>query len=439
MGETGRLRRARVAALAALLATSAAGCWSMPGQGPRRQGHNPFETAITVGNVDTLAPVWSTTLHRDGHPLDPNQTPLPEIAYDPVVSSAGLLNVSGGSSVHGLNPTTGELVWQWSYVFNTTSNDDEVFATADGRLAGASRTTGLPNPPFTSTWYRADGEGPFTSGPDVGTIQSLREPWVVGSTSQSDFAPVPGPGSTGVLRVANLDDPSQDWTGRLGRIGWHGLALTDDAIILVGWGVAGADGTTLQNGIRSFALDGPGPGCAPDLACPEWSSPIDDGVAASPIALSDDDATAYFSTDAGTVYAASTEDGTIHWSASVGAGYTLAPALADGVLLVPTASGSLVALDADGCGTPTCSPLWTTAATGGELTQQPSVAGGVVFTGDADGTLAAFELAGCGAATCGPLWTDELGSRITGAPAITLGKVFVGLQDGRVIAYAPGP
>lgn len=431
------MKRLGTAALAALLATSAVGCWSMPGQGPRRQGYNPFEAGITVDNVDTLAPVWSTTLYRDGNPLDPDQTPIREIAYDPVVSSAGLLDVSGDSSVHGLNPTTGAPVWQFSWVYNTTTNDDEVFATADGRLAGASRITGAPNAQYTTDWYRADGEGPNTAGPNVGTVQSLREPWVAGSSGYSDFAPGPGPGSTQFLRVANLDDPGQDWSGRLDRLGGHGVALTDDAVILVGWGVTGPDGTTRQNGIRSFSLDGPGPGCPAGYACPQWSAPIDDGVAASPIALSDDDAIAYFSTDTGTVHAASTTDGTIHWSASVGAGYTLAPALADGVLLVPTDAGSLVALDADGCGSPTCSPLWTTAATGSALTQQPGVAGGVVLTGDADGTLAAYDLDGCGTATCDPLWVDELGSRITGAPAISLGKVFVGLQDGRVIAYAP--
>lgn len=61
--------------------------------------------------------------------------------------------------------------------------------------------------------------------------------------------------------------------------------------------------------------------------------------------------------------------------------------------------------------------------------------GGV--TGAADGTLAAYPAAGCGASTCASLWSASTGSRITGAPAISLGKVFVGTDDGRIIAYGP--
>jgi hypothetical protein len=33
------------------------------------------------------------------------------------------------------------------------------------------------------------------------------------------------------------------------------------------------------------------------------------------------------------------------------------------------------------------------------------------------------------------LWSVATGSRITGAPAVSLGKVFVGTRDGRLIAY----
>jgi hypothetical protein len=42
---------------------------------------------------------------------------------------------------------------------------------------------------------------------------------------------------------------------------------------------------------------------------------------------------------------------------------------------------------------------------------------------------------GCGAAECEPLWTTTTGSRITGAPALAYGKLLVGTEDGRVIAY----
>lgn len=66
---------------------------------------------------------------------------------------------------------------------------------------------------------------------------------------------------------------------------------------------------------------------------------------------------------------------------------------------------------------------------------QPSVAGGVVFTGSADGSLHAFPAAGCGQASCTPLWSTSTGSPISGAPAVTSGQLYVGTENGRVIAY----
>lgn len=440
------MRRAGIVTLAALLATTAAGCWSMPGQGPRRQGHNPFETAITVDNVATLNPAWTTTVYNDPHPLDPDRTLRPEAPSDPVVSSGGLLHVTTGSTVQGFDASTGALVWRQGDPWWSLSRDPEVFGTADGRLAWSARSTSSPpgssGGQATTGWFGIDGSVPASPGPNVGTVKNVREPWLVGTSGYTDFSQGPGPVGVELLRVGNLDDPGKAWVGRLvNGGGGSGLVLTDTAVIQVGRGLTAPDDSTPQNGIRSFALEGTATNCGstyPDHACPQWIVPVD-GLASSPVVLSDDDATIYFSTEAGTVYAASTADGTIHWSAAVGAGYQLAPALADGVLLVPTASGSLVALDADGCGSPPCTPLWTTTATGSALSQQPSVAGGVVFTGDDDGTLAAYDLAGCGAAVCDPLWSDELGARITGAPAISLGRVFVGVGDARLIAYAPSP
>ena len=429
------MRRAWTAALAALLATSAAGCWSMPGQGSRRQGHNPFETAITVDNVDTMAPVWTTVVGAEEPVHDPQVRPVP--AGPPVVSSAGRVHVSTGDSLQFLDAATGArdtILSDWTGAEN---RDLRVYTTSDGRFGFGARSGNYQQ---VTAWYDA-GTGEQATGPNVGDIGSLREPWIAGASNFTDFGQGPGPVGVVFLRVGNLDDPGKGWVGRLANGGGRGgLVLTDTAVIQAGPGIAAPDDSTVQNGIRSFALEGSAPTCGSsylDHACPQWIVPID-GTTASPVVLSDDDATAYLSTDAGTVYAVSTADGTIHWSAAVGAIHQQAPALADRVLLVPTGSGALVALDAEGCGAPTCSPLWTTSATGSELTQQPSVAGGVVFTGDDDGTLAAFDLAGCGAATCEPLWVDELGSRVTGAPAISLGKLFVGLQDGRVIAYAPG-
>jgi outer membrane protein assembly factor BamB len=86
--------------------------------------------------------------------------------------------------------------------------------------------------------------------------------------------------------------------------------------------------------------------------------------------------------------------------------------------------------------------LWR-GATGSEVVEQPAVAGGVVFTASSTGfdpstgSLRGFDAAGCGSSTCTPLWSTETGSRITGAPAISAGTLFVGTRDGRLLAYRP--
>lgn len=84
---------------------------------------------------------------------------------------------------------------------------------------------------------------------------------------------------------------------------------------------------------------------------------------------------------------------------------------------------------------PRGSTLWT-AATGSPIQVQPAVAGGVVFTGSANGSLHAFAAAGCGTASCDELWSADTGTAaITGAPAVSQGRLYVGTADGRVVAY----
>lgn len=165
------------------------------------------------------------------------------------------------------------------------------------------------------------------------------------------------------------------------------------------------------------------------VECPLWAAPTD-GVAAR-VVIAPDHTTLYTGTTAGTVYALDATTVAVQWTVSVGAPVTASPALADGILYVPTGDGRLVAVDAAG------TPLWE-AATGSAIGVQPAVAGGVVYTGSDDGSVDAFDTAGCGAATCTALWSAETGSRITGAPAVSNGRLYVGTADGRLVAYTRG-
>ena len=47
------------AGLGGALVVVLAGCWEMPGQGPDRRAHNPFEKTISNDNVHTLKVAWS--------------------------------------------------------------------------------------------------------------------------------------------------------------------------------------------------------------------------------------------------------------------------------------------------------------------------------------------------------------------------------------------
>jgi len=51
--------------------------------------------------------------------------------------------------------------------------------------------------------------------------------------------------------------------------------------------------------------------------------------------------------------------------------------------------------------------------------------------------MRAFDAAGCGAGvtTCEPLWSASTGSSVTGAPAVSGGRLYVGTADGRLLAY----
>jgi outer membrane protein assembly factor BamB len=104
--------------------------------------------------------------------------------------------------------------------------------------------------------------------------------------------------------------------------------------------------------------------------------PLDGTNAWQPV-IAGDGATVYTGTDAGTVYAVASATGAVQWSAAVGSAVTGSVALAGDTLYVPTASGDLVALAANGCGAATCDPVWS-GATGASVDHQPAVTGRVV-------------------------------------------------------------
>lgn len=120
------------------------------------------------------------------------------------------------------------------------------------------------------------------------------------------------------------------------------------------------------------------------------------------------------------------------------------PAVVKGVLYV--GGNMLHAFDVAGTtncsGTPlTCNPLWT-ANTGAYIAASPSVANGVVYVGSQNSKFYAFDakgVTGCSGApkTCAPLWSAVTGSGlfVDGPAAIANGLVYVGAEDGTLLAF----
>lgn len=413
-----RLRAVTVGVVALALA----GCWYQPGQGPDRAAYNPFETEIGTATVADLTEQWTAPTDAGG-------------VSDPVVSNAGVHVSAGDVSYYGFDPATGARLWK----HDVAPEGSVIFAAQPFADAGTLLVSyGRGNLGGSYTVERLDG----ATGASLGIIDGFG--FVNGQRGSLMVQHRVGFGSGGPvatsLKVSDSADPSVGWSGIIHvttNSSASSVTLGEAGVYQAGAGIvsmADPASPTIGNGVRAWPLSGV-PHCGPSnaISCPMWATPLN-GSGTVPV-LNGDESVLYTATSAGTAYAVSTVDGSILWSASLGAGASAIPALAEGVLYVPTVDGRLVALDADGCGAATCSSLWSATGGTGSISDQPAVAGGVVFTGWGDGSVHAFTAAGCGVATCSPVWSVSTGSAISGAPAVSNGQLYVGTQDGRVIAY----
>jgi len=130
------------------------------------------------------------------------------------------------------------------------------------------------------------------------------------------------------------------------------------------------------------------------------------------------------------------------WTSTYLAQIVDSPAVANGIVYVGSQTdansndGKLDAFAAEGCGHPTCAPLWQGDA-GSEsiLESSPTVWKGTVFVGSFGGTLFAFNAEGCGQALCKPMWTGALGGSTESTPVVHNGVVFIGADDGKLYAF----
>jgi outer membrane protein assembly factor BamB len=422
-------------ATVALLALALTACWPWPGQNPDRTAYNPGEHTITPATVARLARSWEA-------PLDGG------VVGSPVIS-ASRAHVVAGNSVYGIDTRTGARAWKASALYNPPGFP-EFPSPATFVDRGRLLVTGAGSA-FMSGWSYTLWFDPTTgallesSQTGAGMVDALRGDRAVGNflTRATDtptiwyLAERAGQDSI-VRRVLNVEAGESTFTIGTDRIYASGESLVPP--------VHSAGTPTVYDdigpGLRAYPFGAQPTWCTTDefspfaieFECPSWVAALDGTSVTQPV-LAPDGSAVFVGTQGGNAYAIDPADGSVRWSASLGAPVTAAPALAGGTLFVPTGDGRIVALRGAGCGQPSCRPLWS-APTGGEPSSQPAVAGGLVFTGAATGALRAFDAAGCGAATCRALWAGELGSRVTGAPAVTGGRLYVGTEGGRLVSYA---
>jgi len=403
--------RALLLPVAAAVALS--GCWLQPGFDPHHSGHNPGEQRLTVANVATLDEAWSVTVGPD-----------PVLA--PVVSRYGV-HVTSRRILATYRLADGNRSWS---VDVNEGLDPDADALAGPPVVWRDRLlvpVGFHHPhiiPPTVSYDAATG----VAGDRVADYASntLDGSTLVGrsNTRIGDF-------DEGVLHSTDLEDPSKNWS-ILYLSNANGPALTDRWIV-----------TSHPAGrVDAFPRSGPTPERCQTvdqwtICSPAWTR--ETATLTTAPAISDDGLTVFVGDATGTLSAVDIENGAVRWTGSVGAGAQIlaAPTVGDGTVFVTTSDGRVAAFDADGCGAATCAPRWSTAATGSPVRVQSALAGGVVYAGSDDGAIRAFDASGCGATVCAPSWETSVGSAITGAPAVTRGRLVVGTADGRLIAFRP--
>lgn len=424
MADRMRLRALAPAAVAAIALTA---CWPVPGGNADRTAHNPFETAFTTSSVADLEPAWTAELGPG--------------ASGPVVIDHSGVFVRVDRSVSRLDVRTGATAWTWrppAEVADLASVGEPIvvgdrlylgygFGNAGGQWSGVAidPVTGDELAVRRASGLLQTARGSLVAGV-VASFGSLT-PVAVSYTLIDVSAATSVHGGT-------LSIESSGGAARPGlTIGERGVYQTGNGL------VGGQPDPVLGHAVRRFPFEPAGncgPSGAPFFACPDWATPL---TATTPVVIGPGEQTLYVGVADGSVAALDAATGGVLWTAAVGASPTGAPALAGGVLYVPTADGDLVAVDAGGCGAAVCEPLWSTAVDGTAVTVQPAVAGdgdeAVVFVGTQGGTVAAVAAGGCGAPTCPVRWQASVGAAITGAPAVSNGKLVVGTADGRIAAF----
>lgn len=414
---TGGRTMSATRAVTALVATVLlSGCWLQPGFDGSQTRWNPGENRLTTANAADLAEVWSV------------EVTAPEVS-EPLVAGGRVYVGRQASELRGggvvaVSAATGEAAWERT----TTPAGEYVRAHAPTFVEGE----------LWSSWW--DGE-PDRCG--FGTVRLDRDGAVVG-TDDSAF-PVSAAAQSGpyVVQAEMSRCPSgSDWPPTV-------LRVRDSRTLESLWTGEAGMGTVSGGQILSphgfFPLAGCGAAtCAPTA---QGDEPVT--VGQPYVARPDSDVFTVkpgFGARTAGVAALSRTTGQVVWRAAT---HSISASLAadDDRLYVAASSvepgrGTVLAFDIDGCGQPTCRPVWSAAAVAGvDVAWAPTVAGGVVYVAGWDHVVRAYAAAGCGRPTCGEIGRLAVDGEIQ-ALSVAGGRVFVvsTVVPGevyRVTAFAP--
>jgi outer membrane protein assembly factor BamB len=447
--------RRSAAVFGAVLVLACSGCWPVRGANGSRTSYNAVERSFTTATVDDIEVKWVFDEAVEG--WRPNVTSA-------VVSPAGGVHVGAptdtGYRVFGLDPTTGAVRWSQRV-------DNRGFSPGDPQ-----------GPPWVEegrVYFSTQADRPNTTDTDHGTTQVFdaatgEDLGVVGDGGDlqaatggfgalvvRDHATLQG-GTTATLFSGRFDSgygaqpfrPTQLYAGfASGGDIFGGLTIGKGTMLHTGTGLASATpGSTQQTtALRGYRITIPGEQqCGPLrtggplVECPAWvSAPIDIVDGSAPV-VDETGEQVYVGVSFEGVRAFDIDDGTELWRGTAGEWPVRTPALANDLLYVGTSTGVAV-YDADGCGAPTCDPLWASGplpsgeGSPGQAEQQPAVTGDLVFVPVMAGQqprLVAFDADGCGQDRCEPVWGIDLPGRVSGELAISDGRIYVPTEQGLV-------
>jgi outer membrane protein assembly factor BamB len=232
------------------------------------------------------------------------------------------------------------------------------------------------------------------------------------------------------------------WTGNAGAS--HGQAVAAAPTV--------AGDTVLVASVDKHLYAFPAAGCGEPACQPEWRAAIGGPAYGTAPTVSGD--TIYVVGEKADELLAYSIDGCNAamcqplWHGSLGffpSGSTT-PAVSNGVVYVASQGspslasiGVVSAFDADGCGAPTCQPLWTGINFGSGFESSPAVAGNIVFVAKGpasgfpvDAGIYAYDARGCGQPSCAPLAFVQVGEQelyLGSSVAVSGDKVLFASED----------